>query len=235
MKLCCCSRSYARALQSGALTQLEWIDRCTELRLDGVEFGASHFPRTDADYLAQLKKLCADRGLTVASVAVDVTFGDGDIDSQAAELLSWIDHASALASPLVRFACGAATGSPGVAWRELVRGLKHVCVAAKDRNVTLAMSVRESTLVASGADAKRAIKECDSAWLRLALALSRFDLVSEIAGEAVIAVASGALGEEDTLKALRADGYIGFVSLETAGADEDAAVRDAMSRLRLPN
>ncbi|HXW77607.1 MAG TPA: hypothetical protein VEJ20_09365, partial [Candidatus Eremiobacteraceae bacterium] len=86
MKVSCCSRSYAPLLRHGSLTQLEWIDRCAALRFDGVEFAASHFPRTDDDYLAQLKKLCVDRGLTAASVALDVRLGEADIDAQADEV-----------------------------------------------------------------------------------------------------------------------------------------------------
>src|SRR5690348_6613898 len=138
MKLCCSSRAFARALQSGSLTQLEWVDRCAELALDGVDFAASHFPRTDSDYLAQLKKLCADRGLTAACAAVDVPFGDGDVDRQAAVLEEWIGHCVALGAPLLRFRTGGASGTPAIAWRELVRGLKRSAAAAKERNVTLA-------------------------------------------------------------------------------------------------
>src|SRR5438552_7916363 len=168
MKVCCSSRSYARVLQAGALTQLEWIDRCAELSMDGVDFGASDFPRTDSDYLAQLKKLCVDRGLTAACLSFDASYGDGDVDGQTVDLEGWIESAHALGVPLVRFGVGTATGSPGVAWRELVRGLKRATSAAKHRNVTLAVRTRASTsaLVATPADLKRLLKECDSAWLR---------------------------------------------------------------------
>jgi len=234
MKLCCSSRAYARALQSGSLTQLEWVDRCAELRFDGIDFAASHFPRTDSDYLAQLKKLCVDRGLTVACVAVDVPFGDGDVDRQAAFLEEWIDHAVALGAPLLRLGAGAATGTPAIAWREMVRGLKRSSAAAKDRNVTLAMQPRESTLIATPADAKRAIKECDSAWLRLAPAIACFDAPdgaewTALIDEAVIVLSHG--DDAAAVSALREHGYIGFMSIESSGEDEDAALRAAVERL----
>jgi sugar phosphate isomerase/epimerase len=235
MKLCCSSRAYARVLQSGSLTQLEWVDRCAELALDGVDFAAAHFPRTDSDYLAQLKKLCVDRGLTAACVAVDVPFGEGDVDSQSALLGEWIDRAVALGAPLLRLRAGAASGTPAIAWREMIRGLKLSTAAAKDRNVTLAMERHESTLVATPADAKRALKECDSAWLRLAPALACFEPPAladwePMIGEAVIVVSAGS--EDAAVPALARNGYIGFVSVESSGEDEDAAICAAVGRLR---
>jgi sugar phosphate isomerase/epimerase len=235
MKLCCSSRSYARLLQSNGLTQLEWIDRCAELALDGIEFAASHFPRTDSDYLAQLKKLCVDRGLTSASVSLDVPFGEGDVDAQITELEVWIDRALSLGTPLLRFACGAASGSPGIAWRELIRALKHASVTAKDRNVTLAIEAREASLVAAPADLKRAIKECDSAWLRWAPSLGLLQSAAAaewetLLDEAVIAVCAG--DETAALAALLRNGFIGFTSIESAGDSEDAALAAAVRRLR---
>ncbi len=229
MKICCCSRSYARALRSGALTQLEWIDRCVELGFDGVDFAAAHFPRTDPDYLAQLKKLCVDRGMTVAAVSADIPFGEGDVDDHVERLRASIDAADALAAPLVRFSCGAASGSPAIAWRELIRGLKVATMTAKERNVTLALEPRESSLVGSDVDIKRVLKECDSAWLRLALPLARYgaDVGQSAAsslGDVVIAIEDGT-GSGAGLRAAHAAGFIGFVSLESAGHDEDRALR----------
>jgi hypothetical protein len=236
MKLCCSSGSYARVLQSGALTQLEWIDRCVELGFDGVDFAATHFPRTDDDYLAQMKKLCVDRGLTAACIAVDVAFGEGDVDAHVAEVEAWIDRAVALGVPLIRFGCGRAAGPAGVAWGELVRGLKNASAAAKDRNTTLAIEPRAKSLVATPSDVKRALKECDSAWLRVALPLD--GPVAEVetdektlAEAAVIAIARG----EDASRAISAcqrAGFIGFYSLESTGVDEDAALEAALARLR---
>ena len=43
------------------------------LACDGVVFDVRHFPRTDDDYLAQVKKMAVDRGLSIAALA-DPTF-----------------------------------------------------------------------------------------------------------------------------------------------------------------
>ncbi len=69
MKLACSSTAFDVFLRSGELTQLEWIDLCAyELAVDGVVFDVRHFPRTDTDYLAQVKKMAVDSGLDVAAI-----------------------------------------------------------------------------------------------------------------------------------------------------------------------
>jgi len=217
MKLAVSSRSFARGIESGALTQLEWLDVCSaEPTIDGVDASIEHFPRLDPEYLAQIKKLCVDRGLTIAGVNSSLALGGADVDPQIPELESALDAASALGAPLVRFACGAVSGSPGVAWRELIRALKAASEHAKRVNVTLALSPRAQSLVPDEAAVKRALKECDSAWLRLALP-------AEVAwephaGDAVIMVAAPA--GSDLAAALR---FRGFVSLEDERGGVDAA------------
>lgn len=238
MKICCSSRSYGRAIQSGDLTQLEWVDRCARLALDGVDLASAHFPRTDSDYLAQLRKLCVDRGLTVAAVAYDGEIGgDADVDAQASVVEAWIGSAAELGAPLLRIACGSSTGSPGVAWRELIRGLKSISHAAKEKNVTLALEPRSGSLVSSPPDCKRALKECDSAWLRLAqdvtAALAPSEDGDPLFDEIVFAIARG---DHDAVatQTLRRRGYIGFISIETSGDDEDGAAGALLARLRGP-
>jgi len=240
MKICCSSRSYARAIQSGDLTQLEWVDRCARLALDGVDFASAHFPRTDLDYLAQIRKLCVDRGLTVAAVAFDGEIGgDADLDAQASLIETWIGNAAALGAPLLRISSGSSTGSPGVAWRELIRGLKTISHAAKEKNVTLALESRPGSLVSSPPDCKRALKECDSAWLRLAQDVTAVLSPSEdgdaLVDEIVVAIARGGDVDTDAAGTLRRRGFIGFITLETSGVDEDKAVGDGLERLRTAN
>jgi sugar phosphate isomerase/epimerase len=240
MKLSCSSRPFASSLHAGALTQLEWLDRCIDLAVDGVEWWTPHFPRTDADYLAELKKLCVDRGLTVASLALDAPLRSDDVEACVADATAWIDRAVALGAPLVRFGCGAPVGSPGVAWRELIRGLKTLAGVAKDRNVTLALEPSEGSLVASPSECKRAMKECDSAWLRAALRLAQLrpdradaDEWRALAGDAVLLSCDAASIDADPLRVARAARYLGFVTIDQVDAAADgAALRLATATLR---
>jgi len=236
-------------LGSGRLTQLEWIDACANaLMLDGVEFGATHFPRIDDDYLAQLKKLCVDRCLTAAGLCIDTKIGSTDVSADVADIERWIGVAAALGAPIVRVSCAPASGSPPIAWRELIRGLKAACARAKQINVTLALQPADGSLVASPADVRRAFKECDSAWLRLAPTsehLAREDRADweALLAEAVIVVALArrldTFGADETLDyrlilgGLWRARYRGFLSLEYGGQEpEDEAVGRAVPWLR---
>jgi hypothetical protein len=249
MKLCCSSQSYARTLASGELTQLEWVDLCAnELMLDGVEFVRSHFPRLDTEYVAQLKKLCADRCLTVASFYHDATLEPSEVDQQVAKLTNSLEIAAGLGAPLVRIRVGPAHDSPVLAWRELIRGLSAACIQAKQYNITFALEPRAHTLVASPNDVKRAMKETDSAWLRLVATADMLsgpirDEWSEALSSAVVAVAP--MTQLDTFGADEGMDYLsiltflwqrryrGFLSLIYEGAeDEGDAVGRAVAWLR---
>jgi sugar phosphate isomerase/epimerase len=249
MKVCCNSHSYERMLSAGELTQLEWVDLCAnELNLDGVEFALAHFPRLDADYVAQLKKLCVDRCLTVAGVNHDVALTSIGIHHQVDALGSALDVALLLGAPLVRFGLRSSPSPPAEQWRELVFGLKEACVKAKQLNVTLALEPRDGTPVASPTDAKRISKECDSAWLRLAtntraLASAQRDQWVEPLATSVIVVAPVAsldtFGADESIDYIGALSFLwqhhyrGFLTLEYGGEEaERPAVARAVAWLR---
>jgi sugar phosphate isomerase/epimerase len=249
MKLCCSSHSYARTLAAGELTHLEWVDLCAnELMLDGVGFVRSHFPRLDTDYVAQLKKLCLDRCLTIACLDHDLPFDASDVDRHVAMLTNSLEIAAGLGAPLVRIHVGPAAGSSALAWRELIRGLGASCIQAKQYNITFALQPQEGSPVASPTDVKRAFKECDSAWLRLAatpqtLTGAAREAWDDALSAAVIVVAPmqrldtfGAEEATDYLQVLTAlwqRRYRGFLSVEYAGEeDEREAVARAVTWLR---
>jgi hypothetical protein len=161
MKVASSSASFAAAFARGELTQLEWLDLCAnELELDGVVFEAAHFPRLDADYLAQLKKWAVDLGLTVAAVAADgILAPDG---------ARWLDVACALGAPLVVTRAAAASDQAS-GWGAFAETLGARARDAKRLNVTLALRDAPATLCTDSADLARAAKDVDSAWLRYAL------------------------------------------------------------------
>lgn len=249
MKLCCSSYSYARMLAAGELTHLEWVDLCAgELMLDGVEFVRSHFPRLDTEYVAQLKKLCADRCLTVAGLDHDLPFDASDVDRHIALLTNSLEIAAGLGAPLVRIRAGPVAGSASLAWRELVRGLGACCIQAKQYNITFALHPEHGSPIGSPVDVKRAFKECDSAWLRLAatplmLNGTERDAWDEALRAAVLVIAP--MRRLDTFGADEATDYVqvltalwqrryrGFLSLAYAGEeDEREAVVRAVTWLR---
>src|SRR5579884_2409690 len=97
MKLASSSTAFDEQLRSERLTQLEWIDLCAhELAADGVVFDVRHFPRTDTDYLAQVKKMAVDFGLTVAALR-----HDGFFTAEEPQMEQAVEMALALGAPLL--------------------------------------------------------------------------------------------------------------------------------------
>ena len=128
MKLACASGALHREIESGELTQLEFLDICArELPCDGVVLDVRHFPRSDDDYLAQVKKMATDRGLTIAAIA-DSSFFAGSPDYMATVL----DRALALGAPIVASPLARETQC---SWSEQLARLNAATSLAKARNV----------------------------------------------------------------------------------------------------
>jgi hypothetical protein len=174
MKLAGSSASFDGAIAAGGLTQLEWLDLCArDLALDGVVFDARHFPRTDADYLAQLRKMATDLGLTVAALSCDSLLGDAAEVEPSAE--RWLRVASALGAPLALARTPQEATRDPSAWSALVSAGKSAASAAKRLNVTIGVRNAGGTLCASGADLRRLAKDVDSSWVRFALDVAALD------------------------------------------------------------
>lgn len=172
MKLACSSGSLHRAIDRGDLTQLEFLDLCArELACDGVVLDVRHFPRTDDDYLAQLKKMATDRGLTIAALFDSSFFSAGPDAMESALVQATTLGAPLLAAPLAR--------EVECSWSEQLERLGVATSRAKTRNVTLALRNAPQTFATTTHDCKRVAKEADSAWLRFGPEPARFDAASE--------------------------------------------------------
>jgi sugar phosphate isomerase/epimerase len=172
MKLACASGSLHRDIESGELTQLEFLDLCAgDLACDGVVLDVRHFPRTDDDYLAQVKKMAADRGLSIAALADREFFA-----STGEHMTGVLERAVALGAPLVAAPLAREVDE---SWNEQLAQLGVATSLAKARNVTLAVRNAAETFAASTHDCKRVAKEADSAWLRFGPEPQRLDAASD--------------------------------------------------------
>ncbi|MDQ2871616.1 MAG: sugar phosphate isomerase/epimerase [Candidatus Eremiobacteraeota bacterium] len=229
MKLACSSAAFDRQLRSGDLTQLEWIDLCArKLATDGVVFDVAHFPRTDSDYLAQVKKMCADLGLTVAAV-----FDGGFFGGNASEMAGALDVAVALGAPLLSSRLPAETEA---SWVETLERLNAATSMGKRANVTLGLRNAARTFAASTHDVKRVSKEADSAWLRYAPDFGAFDASDQPADllpKTVLAWYSVVDSRQvRPLVALLSD-FRGFVALDApAESPQGQAIVEILSSLR---
>ena len=172
MKLACASTAFDQRLTSGDLTQLEWLDLCArELAADGIVCDVRHFPRHDSDYLAQVKKMAVDLGLTVAAVSSEEFFS-GD-EGAMRDVLAIAD---AIGAPIVAAPLALETAE---SWSAVLGRIGVATSLAKTMNVTLAVRNRAHTFAATSHDLKRVSKEADSAWLRFALEFGAFDAASD--------------------------------------------------------
>ncbi len=163
---------FGRAFERGDLTQLEFVDACArELACDGVVLDVRHFPRLDNDYLAQIKKMTTDLGLSVAAFADD-TFFFGDADAMAAAL----ERTWRLGAPLLTARLGRETD---LSWSEQIEAIGRASALAKGANVTIAVRNAPETYAATEHDCKRVVKEADSAWLRFAVQPGLLDAATD--------------------------------------------------------
>jgi sugar phosphate isomerase/epimerase len=206
MRFAFSSGAFDQALQRGDLAQLEFIDAVArETLFDGIVLDDRHFPRTDGDYLAQIKKMAADLGLTVAALASDAFFV-ADEDAMRAAL----DRALALGAPLLS---GRLAAETALSWSEQLERLNTASSLAKSANVTLALRNAPGTFAATEHDCKRATKETDSAWLRYGLELAAFSAGTDIRPLREKTVLLWVDAREETLDATWSD-FHGFAVIE---------------------
>lgn len=168
MKLAYASSAFARAIDRGDCTQIEFVELCArEFACDGVVLDVSQFPRADDDYLAQIRKMIADLGLDVAALSDRAFFTADDAAMQAA-----LRAADVLGAPLLAAPVAAETA---LSWSAQLERLSTAASLAKRANVTLALRNAPGTFAASAYDLKRAVKETDSAWLRYGLEPAALD------------------------------------------------------------
>ncbi|HEY6326096.1 MAG TPA: hypothetical protein VIW73_06230 [Candidatus Cybelea sp.] len=227
MKLACASSSFHREIERGELTQLEFLDLCArELACDGVVLDVRHFPRSDDDYLAQVKKMATDRGLSVAALADPSFFASAP--ERMREVLRCAEALGApvVAAPLEREVSGS--------WSDQLARLGVATSLAKTLNVTLAVRNAPETFAAGTHDLKRVAKEADSAWLRFGPEPETLDAGSDAATLqpntvllwSDVGQSGGSIG--DTVAAFA--GFLGHVALDERSGAADAALAAAALR-----
>jgi hypothetical protein len=231
MKLACASGAFDTAFVGGDLTQLEFLDLCAhELACDGVVLDVRHFPRTDDDYLAQIKKLTTDYGLTIAALADASFFGCDE-----RQMTAVLERAVALGAPLVAGELLRETDAP---WSEQLVKLNTATARAKSLNVTLALRNAPGTFAAGVHDCKRVSKEADSAWLRYGPrpdALGASDDPSELAANSIVLWSDVRMAGERSIAAVIGEfpDFRGHLALDCGdGNAKSGDVRNALHAWR---
>jgi len=194
------SLSFGAPLAAGELTQLEWVERCASvLGADGIVPAIEHFPRTDPDYVAQLRKVAIDLGLVPfgldAPALLDPAAAPGASDDVFA-------LAARFGAAVVRTHLPPPGEIPPAGFVAAVATAKAVAKVAKAANVTIVVAAAPGTLGEDLLAVKRLLKDADSAWLRACppattdpaavTARDRFPALCAVAGDDPRAVAAGA-------------------------------------------
>lgn len=236
MKLACASSAFHQPLASGDLTQLEWLDLCArELAVDGVVCDVRHFPRRDSDYLAQVKKMAVDLGLTLAAISCEDFFAGDEGTMRDALAVADLTGAPIIAAPLDL--------ETATSWSTELQRIGTATSLAKTMNITFAVRNRAQTFAGSTHDLKRVSKEADSAWLRYALDLGAFDAGSEpeaLIQKAVLLWHEHEAGDQDSDETPLGDrfltataSYRGFFVLDAKGGNSSAhSMRNAVRKWR---
>ena len=243
MKIGCCSYSYREYLQSGEMSQEQFIDIAADLGIEGVELTSYFFPTTDKKYLNSLKRRCLIRGVDVSGAAVGckLTLAEDDERAeQVAMVKEWLGHAVTLGAPQMRVFAGATpeghTDDEAFDWA--VAAFKECVPAAAEAGVVMALE-NHGGITSTSAQVTRLIEAVDSEWLRVNLDFGNYGFDPDVNPyEAMRRVANLAVsahhkvfmrtpaGERPVdlkrvVDLLRDVGYRGYINIELEG-DEDA-------------
>jgi hypothetical protein len=161
------SSTFRRPLAAGELTQLEWLERCASvLGVDGVLADVSDFPRRDAEYVAQLRKVAIDLGLVPFGLDAPGLLdpaSDATHDESRDDVLTL---AIALGVLVIRTTLPPPGEVPPASFVEAVAAAKVLSRAAKAANITVLVAEAPGTLGHDLEAVKHLLKDVDSAWLR---------------------------------------------------------------------
>lgn len=164
MRIAVSSSPFRRPLAAGKLTQLEWVECCASvLGVDGIVADLADFPRTDGEYVAQLRKVAVDVGIVPFGVDAAALL-DPQAEGQACEAALAV--ASGFGALIVRSPLPAPGEVPPATFVTTVGAAKAASKAAKRFNVTLVVPARPGTLAEDAAGVRHLLKDVDSAWLR---------------------------------------------------------------------
>lgn len=252
LKLSCCAYSYRQFLQgpNKSMSLDDFIDRCVEMGLDGVELTSYYFPPdTDADLLNHLKKKVFLAGMAVSGTSIGGSFTlppGPERDKQIELTKTWLDRSEQLGAPCMRvFAGSVPRGSTEDDARKWCIECLEACsdYAAK-RGVMMALENHGG--ITSRADQVLAIlKAVKSDWVGLNLDTGNFrgpnpyDEIAQVAPYAVtthIKTYVGSTGPADykrLIEIMRAAGYRGYLSMEYEDKEDPrTAVPRHMAELR---
>ena len=190
MKLACSSSAYDSALHAGTLDLRGWLRLCAgDLEVDGVSIAVEHVTATDAAELRDIKKLCIDLHLTIASLSVATRIASPEQRAAEVERVrGWCDVAAYLGAPILTITTGALPQQrtidagrivgfvrrvfgetpPNVrrAWSDVMWALRACADHGANRGVAIAARNERGGLIDAPHQLWQCVRDVGSPWLR---------------------------------------------------------------------
>jgi len=253
MRTSCSSWSYHRTFRARKIDQLGWIQECAKLEFDGVELLSNHFPKTDRQYMIELKKACADHYLDISLISAGghlTVDDDAQREKEVQGIKKWVEIAEFMGAPGVRFFCGSgkelAAGGPGL-YEKVKDAMCAIASFGAERGIIMALENHGGT---TADQLLSFIKDVNSPWLKFTLDTGNFPPVSQVGPETYESIekcapyaaivhakffnvqADGRDRDFDWSKIhaiLKKTGFRGFLSVEYEGQDGNEI--DVMRRI----
>jgi len=181
MKLAMSSWFYHWAISRGEMDQMQWIELCARLKLDGVELLDIHFPSRSPRRLQEVIQKCQELNLEVAAASVSNDFGLPEKRLRAAnrkKVSQWIGLAKRLGAPALRVF----SGWPGVGnrllyekererlWPEMINHLRSLAEEAGVAGIVLALeNHNHNGFTRSADDLLQILRQVNSEHLKVTL------------------------------------------------------------------
>ena len=170
MRLGCMSLSYKEQFEAREMDIRRFIDRASELRLEGVEFHTRAFESVAPAYLREVRMRCLKRGLTISYIGVSNDFGrpQAELPGVVAEVKHWVDVAAFMGVPLVRiFAAWVRDGSTEEeVWERMMPCMHEVAVYGEEKGVVLGLhNHNHGCVTRTGGDVRRILETVNNPYL----------------------------------------------------------------------
>ena len=252
MDLACSSESYAKEIDAGRLTLVDWFRLCAEdLDLKAVELEDKHIGAPTPEHLAELREAADHHKLEIVNIAFMNDFGVADDAQRQEELLrtvAWMDISKQLRTRFLRTFAGWPEGDRAARWHPMIAALRAACGEAELLGVQLVMENHNHRgFVQTAADVLAILEAVGSPALGLLLDSGNYlDGQASIERTARLAWHVHAkftkvlpdgrdarVDHDAAIALLRGAGYKGYVSVEYEGEEPGTtAVPRALAYLR---
>jgi sugar phosphate isomerase/epimerase len=169
MRLCCLSLSFQAAFAGKQLDDLQFLDLCAHLDLDGVDFNVGSLQSLERDHLKKVKKACLEHGLSVACLGVSNDFGRPGREQDAVheQIRQGLDAAQVLGAPVVRLFAGYVREGEDrdAVRRRSVDGLKRAAEYGEQVGVVVGLqNHNHNNVTSTSEDVVRLLKQVDHPW-----------------------------------------------------------------------